>query len=122
MAVQNVFNGKVVEDVVERIIYADIPQRCCRRQSYLDQSIVFDLMDVCQEFFEITFEVGEQGAHQVSKIGRIVESSIPLQSNDLRLFLFLVGIIRFLSVYRKKHARAINKSYDFLRFHPSFPT
>ena len=119
MTVKNVVNGKVIKNVEVRIIYADVFQRCCRRQSDFDQSIVFNLMDVCQEFFEITFEVGKQGTHQGCKIGRIVESDIPLRLYDLRLFMFLVEIMCFLTDYRKKHARVKNNSYDVLRFYPS---
>ena len=122
MTVKNVVNGKVIKNVEVRIIYADVFQCCCRCQSDFDQSIVFDLMDVCQKFFEITFEVGKQGTHQVCKIGRIVESNIPLRSYDLRFFLFLVEIMCFWADYRKKHERVKNNSYDVLRFHPSCPT
>ena len=119
MTVKNVVNGKVIKNVGVRIIYADIFQCCCRCQSDFDKSIVFDFMDVCQEFFEITFEVGKQGTHQVCKIRRIVESNIPLQLYDLQLFVFLVEIMCFWANYRKKHARVKNNSYDVLRFHPS---
>ena len=100
MTVKNVVNGKVIKNVGVRIIYADIFQRCCRCQPDFDKPIVFNLKDVCQEFFEITFEVGKQGAHQVCKIRRIVESNIPLQLYDRQLFVFLVEIMCLWTNYR----------------------